>query len=175
LLAYVAMFAVVVFVWHRVQPPWWDHAQDVSAMEKAIQSGKGYEGTDEYVPIGADAYDVDQAARRVWLVGPGHAQFRVLKWGAEEKEFTAEVSEGSEVAVRLFNYPAWRVEVNGNDVKTRTREETGEMVVPVSAGRNEVKVQFGRTRDRTVGGVISGVMSVFLVVGFLIKRRPESH
>ncbi len=163
--AYALLLAAVVFVWHRVQAPWWDHGRDVAVMEKDIASGKGYEGTDEYVPIGADAYDADPSMRKVVLAGPGHAQFRILKWDTEEKEFTAEVSKASEVALRLFNYPAWMVEVNGHAVETRTREETGEMIVPVIAGKNEVRIRFGRTRDRTIGGWISGIMALAVVGG----------
>lgn len=163
MLAYAVMLGVVVFVWHRVQPPWWDHAVDVQNMQSAMLSEHGYEGTDEYVPINADPYEIDPAMRKATLNGPGHAQIRVLEWGAQEKEFTALVSEPTRLAVRLFNYPAWRVEVNGQPVSVETQETTGVMIVPVGAGDNKVTIKFIRTWDRVVGGVISG-LAFFLVL-----------
>jgi len=162
--AYAAMLVVLAFVWHWVQPPWWDHAEDVQKMEAAIQSGDGYEGSDEYVPINADAYEIDPAMRKATLDGPGHAQIHVLEWGAQNKKFTARVSEPTTLAVRLFYYPAWRVEVNGHMVSTRTQETTGIMIVPVGAGTNDVQITFTRTWDRTFGGLIS-VLAVLVVVG----------
>jgi hypothetical protein len=57
--------------------------------------------------------------------------------------------------LRLFNYPAWQVEVNGNVVSAETREITGQMLVPVQAGENQVQITFVRTGDRLAGGVIS--------------------
>ncbi len=172
-LAYVLLLAGVVFVWHRIQAPWWDHASDVTAMEKAVDSGKGYDGTDEYVPSGADAYDVDPAMRRVVLAGRGHAQFRIQKWEAEEKEFTADLTEPSEIAIRLFNYPAWNVEVNGRAVEAHARQETGEMIVPVGAGKNDVSIKFGRTLERAIGGWISGAMLLAVAGGVVAVQRTK--
>jgi hypothetical protein len=157
-----ALLGTVFFAWHRIQAPWWDHADDVAEMREAVRTAQGYEGTDEYVPAGADAYDVDMAARRVWLTGPGHAGFRVLRWDAEEKEFTAEVDEATQGALRLFNYPAWKVQVNGKVVTAGTRD-AGEMVVTLGPGMNDVRLVFVRTWDRTVGGVISGIVLLGIV------------
>jgi len=175
LLGYAVMLAMLIFVWHRVQPPWWDHAVDVQQMHASIESAAGYEGSDEYVPINADAYEIDPAMRRVTLDGPGRAQIRVLEWGAEEKRFTAEVSEPTKLAVRLFNYPAWRVVVNGNLVRAETRDVTGLMIVPVAAGGNNVRIIFTRTGDRMTGGLISGI-TLLVVTGLqrLGRRKQNS-
>jgi hypothetical protein len=176
LLAYGVMLGILVFVWHRVQPPWWDHAVDVQKMQSAMLSGQGYEGSDEYVPINADAYEVDPTMRKVRLDGPGRAQIRVSQWGAQEKEFTAEVSERTTLAVRLFNYPAWRVEMNGRVVSAETHETTGLMVVPVDAGTNDVRLTFVRTWDRTLGGAISSFTLLILsVLLYTLKLFPSSQ
>jgi hypothetical protein len=74
----------------------------------------------------------------------------------------------------LFNYPAWRVEVNGRPVTAASLDLTGQMTIPVKAGENQVRVTFSRTRDRMIGGTVSGV-SALLIVGlevFRRKRRP---
>jgi hypothetical protein len=174
LLAYAVMLGVVFFVWHRVQPPWWDHTVDVQNMQSAMQSGHGYEGSDEYVPINADGYEIDPAMRKATLNGPGHAQIRVLEWAAQEKEFTARVSEPTTLAVRLFNYPAWRVEVNGRVVSAETQETTGIMIVPLDAGENAVTISFIRTWDRMAGGVISA-LAFFLVAAVSLWQIRTSE
>jgi MFS family permease len=58
----VFMIAVLAGVWLKVQVPWWDSAADVIEMHDNLEEGRGYEGTDEYVPKGADAYEVKQNA-----------------------------------------------------------------------------------------------------------------
>ena len=48
----VAMLAVLLIVWHRVQNPWWDNTGDIQEMLDNQQDGTGNEGVDEYVPVG---------------------------------------------------------------------------------------------------------------------------
>ncbi len=150
---------VVVVAWQRIQTPWWDNAGDLREMQDNMADGPGYEGTDEYTPVGADpaAIDTDKDARKVTVDGPAHAAIRVLQWNAEAKSFTAEMSGPDQLALRLFRYPAWRVEVNGRVVETSPREGTGQMLVPVASGVNRVQITFIRTWDRTAGGWISVV------------------
>jgi hypothetical protein len=149
------MLCVLAVAWQRFQPPWWDNAADLREMQDNMATGRGYEGTDEYTPVGADPSSVDKDARRVTVEGPAHAAIRVSDWTAERKLFTAEVSAPDNLALHLFNYPAWRVEVNGRLVQARTREGTGQMLVPVEAGANRVRITFVRTWDRRAGGWIS--------------------
>jgi hypothetical protein len=174
----VAMFAVLTFVWHRVQAPWWETAADFGDMWENQRSGAGYEGTDEYAPVGADPYEIERDAPRVALEDDSPMPNQVLRvriqtWDAESKLFTAAVAEPGQLALRLFNYPAWRVQVNGQPITTATRDVTGQMLIPVPAGENRVQITFERTRDRTVGGVISGVTVLFLG-SFVILRRKRS-
>lgn len=165
---YLATLCLLGFVWHHFQAPWWDTRADLREMQDNMATGAGYEGTDEYTPAGADPSALTAAAentvRRVTVDGPAHGAIRVSEWRAERKEFTAEMSAGDNLALRLFNYPAWRVEVNGRIVQAGTREGTGEMLVPVEAGANRVQIIFVRTWDRTVGAWISMVAMVFVLV-----------
>jgi hypothetical protein len=170
-----AMLAALTFAWHRIQAPWWETAADFGEMLDHQQSGAGYEGTDEYVPAGADPYEIKQDAPRVALddegAAPDQAQrIRIDRWNAESKIFTAQVEHPGQLGLRLFNYPAWRVEVNGQVVATSARDVTGQMLIPVQAGENRVQITFTRTWDRTVGGIISAVTVLFLG-GFLMLRR----
>ena len=170
---YFAMLGVIAFGWQHFQPPWWDNRADLREIEDNMATGAGYEGVDEYTPLGADPSAVDKDARRVTVDGPAQAAIRVLEWSAEHKRFTAEVSAADQLALHLFNYPAWRVEVNGRQVKAGSRQGTGQMLIPVEAGENRVQIVFIRTWDRSVGGWIS-LLSLLLAVVLLLRTPGTS-
>jgi hypothetical protein len=170
---YLVMLCVLAFAWHHFQAPWWDHAADLREMQVSMATGAGYEGTDEYTPVGADPSVVDKNARRVTVDGPAHAAIRVSLWNPESRLFTADVSAADNLVLRLFNYPAWRVEVNGRVVQAGAREATGQMLVPVEAGTNLVQITFIRTWDRTAGAWIS-VLAMASTLLSLRKHRSSS-
>jgi hypothetical protein len=176
----LTMFAVLAFVGHRIQPPWWETEADLAQMPINHQSGAGYEGTDEYVPVGGDPYEIKQDTPRVAFDNDSATsyqvqQVRIQSWNAESKLFTAEVNQPGQLAMRLFNYPAWRVEVNGRAVATATRDVTGQMLIPVQAGENHVQITFMRTWDRTTGAVISVVMALCLGGSIVLVSLKDSR
>jgi hypothetical protein len=171
LLLCIALLAVVAFVWHRVQPPWWDTAADINEMLDNQQEGSGYEGVDEYVPADGDASEVKLDARRVTVEGSARAQIHVQHWDPELKVFTADLREPGKLLLRLFNYPAWQVQINGRVASKETQELTGQMIIPVDAGENAVEIRFIRTWDRTLGGVISGVTLLLVLAAALSSRK----
>ena len=175
LLIYLAMVAVLAFVWYRVQPPWWETGGDFGEMLEQQKTGAGYEGTDEYVPAGADSYEVKHDAPLIALnenEGATQSQFHIQRWNAESKVFSVQLDRPGELALRLFNYPAWSVEVNGERVATSNRDVTGQMLIPVRAGESRVTVKFKRTWDRILGAVISG-LTVLFFGGFFVRRRTR--
>ena len=117
-MACLVMLAVLALVWHRIQPPWWDDSGDVAEMLDHQQDGSGYEGIDEYVPNGVDVYEIKQDARHVTFQGNGGSRIHITQWGPESKSFTANVSQPGKLVLKLFNYPAWKVEVNHRPVQT---------------------------------------------------------
>ncbi len=169
----VAVCAIAV-AWQRVQPPWWDNAADLREMRDNMADGIGYEGTDEYTPVGADPASIDKAAWKARGEGAAHAAIRILQWNAEAKLFTAEMSAPDQLAVRLFSYPAWKVEVNERVVHTTSRAGTGQILVPVEAGMNRVQIKFSRTWDRTAGGWISSATVLLLALPRLLLRRKRT-
>jgi 6-pyruvoyl-tetrahydropterin synthase related domain len=172
---YVATLCVIIFAWHHFQAPWWDTRADLREMQDNVTTGVGYEGTDEYTPLGADPSAVNKDARRVTVDGPAHAAIRIFEWSAEGKVFSADMSGADNLVLHLFNYPAWRVEVNGKIVEARTREGTGQMLVPVEAGANRVQIIFVRTWDRTLGAWISMVAVVFVLMSLRKMARRGEH
>lgn len=167
---YSAMLCVLFFAGRHFQPPWWDTAADLREMQDNMASGVGYEGVDEYVPVGADPYNVDKSARLVTVAGPARAAIRVAQWTPELRVFSAEMSAAENLQLRLFRYPAWSVEVNGHEVTTGLSDGMGQMLVPVQAGANFVQITFVRTWDRRVGAWLSG-LAVFFLLLFWTKFR----
>lgn len=171
-----AMLLLIVYSAYRIQRPWWEDADDLHELQGNMATGAGYEGTDEYTPTAADASAIDKQARRVTVDGPEHAAIHVLQWNAESKLFTAEMSAPARLALHLLNYPAWKVEVNGRDMPAGTREMTGQMLVPVEAGANRVRITFIRTWDRKLGGWISLLTALLMMVwaGWQLQLRPRA-
>jgi 6-pyruvoyl-tetrahydropterin synthase related domain len=166
---------LLVLAWHRIQAPWWDTADDLREMQDNVETGAGYEGTDEYTPAGADPSAIDKDARRVTVAGPAHAAIRVLQWNAESKTFTAQMSGPDQLALRLFLYPAWRVEDNGSAVQTSARAGTAQMLIPVQAGMNRIQITFTRTWDRVAGAWVSVIAWAGLLFWFVRFRRQRTR
>lgn len=166
----VAALVLIAAAWHFIQPPWWDNAADLREMRDNFTDRIGYEGTDEYTPMGADPSLIDKDTANVSLVAPGQAAISAVQWGAEMRSFTAEVSAPTQLKLRLFRYPGWKVEVNGRRVRAG-RGDAGQMIVPVEAGVNHVQVTFGRTWDRTTGGWISVITALCAGACFAFAHR----
>jgi hypothetical protein len=170
--AFLLMLAALA-AWQHVQPPWWDHARDIADIVTQHRTKAGYEGTDEYAPAGADPYDVKRDASLVALNTGVPLRVQVQRWGPETKSFIAEASQPGKLVLRLFNYPAWQVEVNGHRVETETQDDTGQMLIPIAAGESTVKIGFIRSWDRTVGGIVSLVSAAMLLLWFARGRSDR--
>ncbi len=175
----IAVYAVALLViataWHGIQPPWWDSAADLREMQDNMSDGIGYEGVDEYTPTGADPSSIDKDAPIVSVEAPAQGRIQISRWGPESKSFIAEMSAAGELALRLFRYPAWQVEVNGHTVTTKSRPDTGQMLVPVEAGMNRVQLNFVRTWDRRLGGWMTALTVWLLVLWIVLARNRETQ
>ena len=160
---------------HRggIVPPICGRCRTTWQVRDGVRSG----WTDEYTPLGADPCgNLEQDVRHVRVVqGPAHGAIRVQRWDAQSRTFTVEMSAPDRLALRLFRYPAWKVEVNGRVVETATREGTGQMLVPVEAGMNRVEITFIRTWDRTAGGWITFVTAICMGIWVLMARRRTTQ
>jgi len=156
---------------------WWD-TEDIPALRAAIANGQGFDGTDEYDPLGDDHTNIPTKSPEVQVLdtdtmqGPNKKPMvRVERWKPEEKEVAISAPQPFYLGLRLLNYPAWRVELNGTVVSPRGGEDYNMMVVAVPAGESRVVVRFVHTWDRTLGA-ISTLLSVLLAL-WLAWRRSE--
>jgi 6-pyruvoyl-tetrahydropterin synthase-like protein len=177
--AVIVAITVVCTSAFLVHKAWWD-TDDIPVLQEAISSGKGFDGTDEYDPAKDDHTNLPAKAPPVQILPqerPGtaapNAKIRIERWTAEEKDLTVTSPQPLRLAVRLLDYPAWRVEVNGLVVAPQHPEDTEQLLLPLSPGTHRISVRFGRTKDRTLGGILS-LVSLAVCWTFLRKRLPLS-
>ena len=132
----IASAGTAAFLVHRA---WWD-SDDIPVLQEAISSGKGFDGVDEYDPVKDDHTDLPVKAPAVQVLPrkgtsmaePG-VKIRIVHWTAEQKDLTVTSLGPLRLAVRLLDYPAWRVEVNGLRVTPDSPDTTAQIIVPVPA------------------------------------------
>ncbi len=156
-----------------VQRGWWD-TQDIPSLRAAIENGEGFDGTDEYDPMGDDHTNLPTKSLQAMVMdtdsipGPNsRPTIRVERWSPEDKEVSVNSREPFFLGLRLLNYPAWRAEVNGAAVAPRGGDDYNQMIVPVPGGESHVRVRFARTWDRTLGGGLS-LLSALAALGLLV-------
>ena len=172
-----ATLAIVVTAHYLVKRAWWD-TEDMPALEAAMKDGVGFEGTDEYDPIGDDRTELPQKQPRAQMLGSrsdvfnhNQATLIVQKWSAEHRAIRVVTAKPGNVVLKLLDYPAWRVSVNGSAVQPWHPNGTRQMMVPVPAGRSELHIDFARTHDRTIGGAMSIGSLAASVLALVWKRR----
>jgi len=153
---------------------WWD-PDEMASEHEAIRSGSGFDGTDEYDPAGDDHLDLPRKAPLVEILAgeagaspSGGPEVQIGSWTTEHKEIDVHAPVAARLALRLLNYPAWQVHVNGQKIIPERREDTDQMVIPVPPGSHRIEVCFSRTPDRTLGNAVSVVSLLtflFLLVG----------
>jgi len=176
LLICFALLAVLVFCSVHIQAPSWEDAAGSAAILESHRTGQGYKDVDEYIPADADNYEIKQDAPLITASGQSQASFGIQAWTPESRLLRAVVARPGILTLRLFNYPSWLATVNGHPVSAESDPTTGQMMVPVSAGENQIRISFTRTWDRTAGGIISLVFILALLVARVrFSRRVHRH
>jgi hypothetical protein len=151
-----------------VQHAWWD-SEDIPTLREAITKGQGFEGVDEYDPQGDDHSSLPEKAPRVKILpaegsdgSTPNAQVRIVRWSAEERELLVSSEQPVRAALRLLDYPAWHVEVNGKEVAPQHAEAGAQIILLLSPGTQRITARFVRTPDRKLGIAISvlGVLTL---------------
>ena len=167
------LLATLVAAGYRIQQPWWDTAADIKELSDAVTDRIGYEGTDEYVPAGVDAYELNQGLPLISDHNGAPVANKILAWTAAERHLAVHAAAPQNVTVRLLNYPAWEVVVNGAPTQARSTEVTGLIIIPVAAGDNDIQIHFRRTADRLIGNLISLLsLCILLASWFMATVKP---
>jgi hypothetical protein len=168
------------FAYVQVTNTWWDQ-DEVPTMRDALDTGHGFDGTDEYDPLGDDHADLPANALLATVLpadssdsAAPQAQVQFLRWTAESKEVVVDAPSPARVALRLLNYPAWRIEVNGKPITPERLDDFNQMVVPIDAGKSDIRVYFTRTADRLIGNAISAAAALYAVILLWLARKRST-
>jgi hypothetical protein len=167
-----------------IRDAWWD-SQGAPVIAERMRSGRGYEGTDEYMPLACDRYElpgtppsdvplaevseppVPRIAKldtKSGKIAPASGvRIQMERWSAEHKTFTADAPAPVTLALRLLNYPAWEARVDGASAHFDVQPVTARLLLPLPPGPHRVEIEFRRTWDRAAGGAISALTAVMLL------------
>jgi hypothetical protein len=182
LIPLVALCAIGGAATRMVHDAWWDSC-DAPFISGEIDTAHGYEGTDEYSPLGSDRSDLIQSdpadGPPKWIekVDPNSGEIvpasgvrlHIEKWSAERKIFTAQTANQVTLSLHVVDYPAWEAEVDNTPTQIEAAPDTAQMLITLPPGAHRVEVRFRRTRDRTTGDAIS-LISAMGLLGFAAIR-----
>jgi hypothetical protein len=152
-----------------IKKAWWD-SEDFPVLQQEIANDQGFEGTDEYDPMGDDHTNLPEKAPRVQILpaddsggSAPNAELRIERWTAEERVLRVTSREPLRVGLRLLDYPAWRVEVDHKAVTLQHAETNGEMILALTPGTQRITAKFVRTPDRKLGSAVSLLSALTLL------------
>lgn len=174
-----------------------DSEDAVRGMLDDYNAGNGFEGTDEYAPVGADNSLVatslpfaclvidpaivlgkgDPPSNPDWSADQGtcDATYPAIEEGQkpspEHMRLLATTPHSGFLVLRLRRYPAWRVHVNGIDTNPAPARQDGLMAVPVPKGDVHVAIDWTTTPDVLIGRLICGLALVLVTGLWLVEYR----
>ncbi len=175
---------LIALCYWKFQQPIYPEDRPV-ALAEAIDSGTGYEGTDEYTPTQADNSKLEPNAPRIAIQidtrseeqrksAPGSlVQTSFQQWDPEKKRFTIDSQVPTRDTLRLVDYPAWKVQVDGKAFQPETEDDTGRMVLELPSGHHEIAIDYARTPDRRWGMGVSA-MGLIVLLGLWTVRQGRS-
>jgi len=161
-----------------------DDEDAVAPMVQVFHSGAGFQGTDEYEPVGADdtlvatglpdaclVSDPDATLGMVdtaganpdWWVEQNScnrtytATVQPAKSAPEHLQFSEEVPEDGYLILRLRTFPAWRLTLNSKPAGALIHRDDGLIEIPVQKGPLRVSADWTTTPDVLAGRWLSGI------------------
>jgi len=195
----IAIAIVAAGSWLFWQPC--DEEDIVSAQVTVFQSGNGFDGTDEYTPLGADNSEVPRDLPRVRVLKAADAeiatspapnstedqeaptytpsppdelpaQLKIENWQPEAKTFTIITQPPGYAVLRLMDYPTWQVRANGQEVANRPQRDDGLMAIPVEAGQTHIEITYPATPDVLWGRSLTAASLLSLLLLGLVPQKP---
>lgn len=158
---------------------WYPQISDEVA--QSFTSGRGYAGLPEYTPLVDNALSMPKNAPLIVPAGwnfqptsPGGTTVYVEHWSAERKEICADLSHGMTLDLKLLAYPGWRITMDGKPVALRAEGQTGQVQISLPAGPSHTVLQFQRTKDRSLGILISLATAIVLALLEIFARRRKT-
>jgi hypothetical protein len=177
-----------------------DEEDAVSAQVAVFEAGTGFEGTDEYTPLGADNSLIQQGLPMLRLLDSADAevalsndnpddgnpsyiprdkdhlpiQAKIEHWLPNQKVLTITTHSPGYAVLRLMDYPAWQVLANGTPVLNRPHRDDGLMIIPVQTGFTRIEIIYAATPDLWWGrGLTATSLLALLTLAVAGQKRRE--
>ena len=172
-----------------------DDEDAVAPMISVYSSGAGFLGASEYAPPGADNTLIPPGLPAACLVtdpatilgwSPGGQVEAPLVWKEdqhscdatpawqldqpEHKRLSALVPHAGFLILRLREYPAWRIVVNGRLIASLRHRDDGLIAVPVTPGQVDLAVDWNTTPDVVAGRWLSTLAVLLLTALWWLER-----
>ncbi|HUB18928.1 MAG TPA: 6-pyruvoyl-tetrahydropterin synthase-related protein [Acidobacteriaceae bacterium] len=171
--------------------------QDNVAAQIAAFHSTGFEGTDEYTPAAAhndavqqnlppirvlnsvDAEEPSDFDNPPWTPDPSQqisAQIRIERWSPERCVASIATAAPGYAVLRLMDYPAWQVTLNGSALRARPHRIDGLLVVPIAAGTTRIDIRWRITPDQAAGIALSLVaLAITLALAWKGRRSFDGN
>ncbi len=173
-----------------------DDEDSVAGMMDAYAQQQGFDGADEYAPPETDEDLTTEGLPVACLasdpevkVGESNEDSPPLVWSPDQKscedfhgaatgsvehrQIRGVAARAGYLVLRLRQFPAWDVRVNGERIDEMPQRDDGLMAVPVQAGFVDVTVDWTTTPDVRLGGWIS-VFALIAAVGLWVVERGKT-
>ena len=167
-------------------------------MLSVYRAGTGFDGSDEYAPLGAEnsmvatglpaacfstsgsttlAEETADTNYPIWKPGLGTClqTFAASPTpghpAAEHLRVDADVPYDGYLILHLRSYPAWQVKVNGQPATSLPERADGLIAVRVPKGRDRVTVDWTATEDTWIGRWLSALGLALLIGLWWMERR----
>ena len=135
----------------------------------------------DYLPAAVD--EIPEPSARPAQVVAGPAYVSAVSSGSDWMTMRVDADAPARVQAALFDFPTWRVEVNGQVVPHEASKPNGLVTFDVPAGRSDVDVRLQDTAVRRLGNRISLVswsalvltVPVWLIAWRVRRRRRARH
>jgi hypothetical protein len=172
-----------------------DEEDNVAAQRMALQYD-GFEGTDEYTTAGTDNSSIQRHRPLVETVHAADAEqgesgntenpewqpesqqsiparIKILNWQTENKTIEITTKTPADALLRLVDYPAWRVTLNGKLSTKRPHREDGLMVLPLPSGKSVISIRYTATTDVKLGRIFSLLALGIAILLFLRTKKQR--
>ncbi len=153
-----------------------DDEDNVTARLAVFVAKTGTDPTDEYTTGEADNDALLHANPAYWLAEDGDAQPTQGNPGQVPIHLAVDAPKAEAMILNLREYPAWKVRVNGVEVKERINRADGLIAFPIAAGHSHIDISYEMTQDRRLGdGISLAALCCALGLAALGRRRSQSR
>ncbi|MCB1153547.1 DUF3367 domain-containing protein [bacterium] len=144
-------------------------------VENVRRAGITGTASDDFLPVGVKTKPTGPPSRTFEIV-EGSMGVNGREKGYNNYEALIMASTPGKLALQVFDFPGWRVEMDGEPIPTQTHPEFGTVVFDVPAGKHIATARYTRAPIHTAGDVVSllGVLATLaLLSGRVMRRRDD--